>query len=238
MENFRKEGMQNMMSEEQYHKFKADFTRLVKNREALPLETLQTKYATQYNQLVAEVAKGADLYLDHCIRVVVDDFPTSPRYPSGNEWLEKKIAAILQDERRPGGRFERYRSALIDRLDKEYADSVFDEIMEEIYERLEKEAFRPYQQRLQQTGTICKGCGKPILWKKTPAGKAIPCDPEPVAFWCEHSDPLPKGRIVNQYGQVIACDFSGQGPSTGTGYVPHWATCPKAEQFKGGKAHA
>lgn len=26
----------------------------------------------------------------------------------------------------------------------------------------------------------CRGCGAPIVWIKTPAGKAMPCDPAPV----------------------------------------------------------
>lgn len=28
----------------------------------------------------------------------------------------------------------------------------------------------------------CRGCGAPIVWIKTPAGKAMPCDPAPVYY--------------------------------------------------------
>ena len=31
--------------------------------------------------------------------------------------------------------------------------------------------------------STCRACGRPILWIGTPAGKSMPCDPEPVAYW-------------------------------------------------------
>ncbi len=53
----------------------------------------------------------------------------------------------------------------------------------------------------------CKGCGKTIEWIRTPAGKQMPVDPELVTVV------LADGRIVR-------------------GRVPHWVTCPKAQDFK------
>ena len=56
----------------------------------------------------------------------------------------------------------------------------------------------------------CKGCGAEIVWIKTTAGKAMPCD-------------LNKMTIVTESGETV------------TGYIPHWATCPAAKSFKKGK---
>lgn len=76
----------------------------------------------------------------------------------------------------------------------------------------------------------CKGCGQEIIWIMSPAGKVIPCDPEPVIYW---QKPKAKGKVVTKNGMVISCDFEGDmAKSTGIGYVPHWATCPKAEMFR------
>ena len=76
----------------------------------------------------------------------------------------------------------------------------------------------------------CKGCGAEIIWIMSPAGKMIPCDPEPVIYW---QKPKAKGKVVTKNGMVISCDFEGDmAKSTGIGYVPHWATCPKAGEFR------
>ena len=39
----------------------------------------------------------------------------------------------------------------------------------------------------------CRGCGAPIVWIKTPAGKAMPCDPAPVYY---KAAPGGKDKIV------------------------------------------
>ena len=71
----------------------------------------------------------------------------------------------------------------------------------------------------------CKGCGQDIIW----IGK-MPCDPDPVTYW---QKPKAKGKIVTPNGEVISCEFFGDPQSaTGIGYVPHWATCPKAGEFR------
>lgn len=71
----------------------------------------------------------------------------------------------------------------------------------------------------------CKGCGVPIIW----IGK-MPCDPDQVVYW---QKPEAKGKIVTPNGEVISCEFTGeQNTATGIGYIPHWATCPEASQFK------
>ena len=132
-----------MTDGERLKKFDADFDRLKKNREKVPLEQLRTRYADAYNALVAEVQAGADWYAAAYISLLVSHFPRHPKDAAGNEWLDRKIAAIRAEEEKPGGRVERYRAALLERLDlKEYEQLVW-----EIYNRLEVEAFDPYWQR-------------------------------------------------------------------------------------------
>lgn len=53
----------------------------------------------------------------------------------------------------------------------------------------------------------CRWCGKEINWIKTPAGKAMPVDIETIT-------------VVTVNGEVVK------------GHMPHWATCPAAQQFK------
>lgn len=76
----------------------------------------------------------------------------------------------------------------------------------------------------------CKACGAPILWLRTTSGKSMPCDPQPVMYWLT---PRAKGKAVTLSGEVVSCVFVGD-PDTadGTGFVPHWATCPKADLFR------
>lgn len=77
----------------------------------------------------------------------------------------------------------------------------------------------------------CRGCGARIVWIKTPAGKAMPCDPSPVYY---KEDPKGKDRIVTTRGEVVACTVTTGADATNAGYQPHWATCPQAGRFKRG----
>ena len=128
---------------ERLRKFDADFARLKRNREQVSLEQLRTRYAKAYNALASEVQAGADWYADTYIKYLVDQLPRHPEDTAGNEWLTKRISAIRAEEEKPGGRVERYRAALLDRLDK----AEFEQLVWEIYDRIEREAFDPYWQR-------------------------------------------------------------------------------------------
>lgn len=132
-----------MTDGERLRKFHADFAQLKKNREKVPLEQLRTRYAKAYNALVAEVESGAAWYADTYINLLVSHFPRHPRDQAGNEWLDKRLAAIRRQEAEPGRRVERYRAALLDRLNLEE----YEQLVWEIYNRLEVEAFDPYWQR-------------------------------------------------------------------------------------------
>jgi hypothetical protein len=54
---------------------------------------------------------------------------------------------------------------------------------------------------------VCRGCGVYIEWIKTAQGKWMPVEPKPIT-------------IVTKSGYTYS------------GYIPHWAVCPKADEFK------
>ena len=77
----------------------------------------------------------------------------------------------------------------------------------------------------QQSWGTCKGCGQQILWTKTKAGKAMPCNPVAVYF-------TPAGgpeTFVTPDGRVER-GFQSQGGQLG--YISHFATCPNADRFR------
>ena len=74
----------------------------------------------------------------------------------------------------------------------------------------------------------CKGCGAPIVWIRTGAGKSMPCDPEPVVFEKKAGG---KGKYVIDSGEVVSGEPV-KGTGSCVGYVPHWATCPASQKFK------
>lgn len=79
----------------------------------------------------------------------------------------------------------------------------------------------------------CKGCGASIVFVRTPGGKSMPCD-GPMVPYIERRGA--KGKIVTADGKMVSAEVTNDlGTATGIGYVPHWATCPKATDFKRGK---
>ena len=78
--------------------------------------------------------------------------------------------------------------------------------------------------------SVCKSCGKPIVWIRTTKGKSMPCDAEPVAYKEVKGG---KKKIVTPNGEVISCTFDAKPDDiTGIGYTPHWSTCPQANSFR------
>lgn len=134
-------GCAKMNDEELLAKFEKLFEKLKLNREKVPIEQLETEHAGPYKALLAKVTKLADWFADRYIKELA--VPRHPKDVEGNYWLDKRIGEILQDERRSGGRVERYRTALIDRLNWDE----FYQLVYEIYDRLRREAFNPYWQR-------------------------------------------------------------------------------------------
>jgi len=77
-----------------------------------------------------------------------------------------------------------------------------------------------------ETDRTCAGCGAPIAWFKSDASRQImPLDP----------DPVPDGNIVIRGGWAVVVGASLMGPTAEPGepkYKSHFATCPKASQFR------
>lgn len=68
------------------------------------------------------------------------------------------------------------------------------------------------------------------MWIRTPGGKSMPCDPEPVHYR-KRSGAM--GKIVTPNGMVLSCDLDvGPEEATGIGYISHWSTCPDAGRFQ------
>lgn len=78
-----------------------------------------------------------------------------------------------------------------------------------------------------QTDAKCSGCGQRIRWIKTVAGKMMPCNVSLVVIDGMTDTVKKKLTIVTDNGVVISNPHAGL-----AGYVPHWATCPKANTFR------
>lgn len=77
----------------------------------------------------------------------------------------------------------------------------------------------------------CKSCGAEIVWIKTTAGKNMPCDAKPVPFTYRLGA---KDKVVTKNGEVLPADISPDEPEE-MGYIPHWATCPRADKHRRGR---
>lgn len=89
---------------------------------------------------------------------------------------------------------------------------------------------KPIEDKRRKTVERCKSCGAPIMWAHLPSGKIMPVNIEPTTYWERKGA---KGKIVTSYGKVVSCDFEGDpNTATGFGYIPHWATCPNADQHR------
>ena len=77
----------------------------------------------------------------------------------------------------------------------------------------------------------CKKCGAPLVFVKTPKGKWMPCDEGLVEY---HAGNTPDfdDVVVNDKGEVIKCTFDFQCKPDGLARIPHWATCPYADDFR------
>ena len=121
--------------------FKVRFARLQSNREKVPMEQLTTKYAAAYNALVKWLEEYAEWVTAEYLKLCA--VPIKPEDKVGNEWLAKKSNAILAEERKPGGLYQRIRDSLIEDLNQEE----FEMNVWRLWDRLEKEAYDPYLQR-------------------------------------------------------------------------------------------
>jgi hypothetical protein len=125
-----------MSSEERFDQMEAAFKKLCQNREQIPLEVLQTRYAKAYRQLVDELKGHVRWYIDDmaALRFRRCDDAGSQK---ANEWLDKRFDRIKQEEQQPGKAYEQMYEGLIGNLS-------VDEFMEAsntVFQRMEQ----PYQ---------------------------------------------------------------------------------------------
>ena len=78
--------------------------------------------------------------------------------------------------------------------------------------------------------SVCRGCGALMIWIPTPAGKAMPCDPDQLTYWQKKGG---SQKIVTPNGEVVSAELEGPPEkATGIGYRSHFATCPRSEDFR------
>ena len=62
------------------------------------------------------------------------------------------------------------------------------------------------------------------------SGASMPCDPEQVTYWANKRG---TDKVVTPNGEVVSADLAGDPQqAAGIGYISHYATCRKAEQFR------
>lgn len=91
---------------------------------------------------------------------------------------------------------------------------------------------------------VCKKCGASIVWIKTPAGKWMPGDAEPVEYWLINM--MTRQYVITPDGLMVYCAVGEPHPATvrrfekkhlgypqadGKGYIPHWATCTEVRNI-------
>ena len=75
----------------------------------------------------------------------------------------------------------------------------------------------------------CKRCGAEINFIRMKSGKYMPVDPAKVAYKLGAAG----GTIITPEGEIVhGGEPFGLEPADGYGYIPHWATCPAADEFR------
>lgn len=77
--------------------------------------------------------------------------------------------------------------------------------------------------------TTCRGCGAPIVFVKSRLGKYIPCDAQLVRY---RANPNGADTVVVEGEGAVRCDLEFEGLPTGMARISHFATCPKAGEFR------
>lgn len=78
----------------------------------------------------------------------------------------------------------------------------------------------------------CKACGASIVWIRMAGdGKWMPCNEGLVPY---KQDEDGEDWVVTDRGELIRCTFEFECLPTGMARIPHWATCPRAKEFKKG----
>lgn len=74
--------------------------------------------------------------------------------------------------------------------------------------------------------TACRSCGSSIRWAATKKGKLLPVDAEP--------NPAGSVELRERPGAipVAIVHSAGDRPLFGDRYLPHWAACPQADEWR------
>ena len=82
----------------------------------------------------------------------------------------------------------------------------------------------------------CRGCGAEVIWMKTPMGKKIPVDAEPVwiIVGCPGRKPFVRGDGSFVFGLKVGDAYEPEDPDSEVVecYESHFATCPVGGQFR------
>lgn len=74
--------------------------------------------------------------------------------------------------------------------------------------------------------TKCSKCGAEIKFIRTSAGRWMPVNAQKVYYSLGGKD-----AIVTPEGYVVTGTISSE-PMSNAGYIPHWATCKHADEFR------
>lgn len=78
----------------------------------------------------------------------------------------------------------------------------------------------------------CRKCGAPIVFIRSANNrKWITCNEGLVEYKAGES-PDYEDHVVTDKGEVIRCTFDFQCRPDGLARIPHWASCPYAEEFR------
>ena len=83
----------------------------------------------------------------------------------------------------------------------------------------------------------CKGCGARIVWGFTADDKWIPLDPRPPVYFITLAKLENTSYLGKAGDEIMLTERAKKWDSEeGVGYmVSHFATCPKASEFSGGR---
>ena len=76
----------------------------------------------------------------------------------------------------------------------------------------------------------CRSCGAPIIWITTKAGKAMPCDAEPIFFDLADMSDKDTKAFVKENGVIAIGIENPEGQEVG--HISHFATCPQADRWR------
>lgn len=81
------------------------------------------------------------------------------------------------------------------------------------------------------TAVDCKSCGAPMVWAISEKGKPIPCDVKPAEkgslFLFRRPDKIEAIYYLSKHPSAVRARARGQAK-----HLAHWATCPRAEQYR------